>query len=122
MGEYFRLGVKGEGYAFFSPDSYKNDELIIGSSPRRTISGKLRRDVITTKRQITLTFSYMSELEVAALHSQFEKNILMGKDLTLFDDLEGEYLVAWGQQNFGLSDRAQTEVTYWSGTILLEEV
>lgn len=119
---YFRLGVKGEGYAFFLPDSYKNDEQIIGSTPRRTISGKLRRDVITTKRQITLGFSYMSELENATLYAQFEKNIKQGKDLTFIDDQNKEYLVSWGQQNYGLADRAQAEEVYWSGTITLEEV
>ena len=119
---YFRLGVRGEGFAFLLPDSYKNDEQIIGSQPRRTISGKLRRDVITTKRQITLTLSYISELECANLYVQFEKNIKQGKDLTFIDDQGKEYLVAWGQQNFGLSDRAQAEEVYWSGTIMLEEV
>lgn len=119
---YFKLGVKGEGYAFLLPDSYKNDEQIIGSSPRRTISGKIRRDVITTKRQITLSFSYISELENLALYSQFEKNIKQGKDLTFIDDQDEEYLVAWGQQSYGISDRAQTEDVYYSGSIMLEEV
>lgn len=119
---YFRLGVKGEGYAFFLPDSYKNDEQIIGSQSRRTISGRLRRDVITTKRQITLGFSYMSELENANLYAQFEKNIKDGKDLTFIDDTGNEYLVGWGQQNYGLADREKAEDVYWSGTITLEEV
>jgi len=119
---YFRLGVKGEGYAFLLPDSYRNDEQIIGSQPRRTISGRLKRDVITTKRQITLTFSYIGELENAGLYAQFEKNIHEGKDLTFIDDQGLEYLVAWGQQNYGLSERMQTEEVYWSGTIILEEV
>lgn len=119
---YFRLGVKGEGYAFFLPDSYKNDEQIIGSQPRRTISGRLKRDVITTKRQITLGLSYMTELENAGLYAQFEKNIREEKDLTFIDDQGKEYLVAWGQQNYGLADRGQAEEVYWSGTIILEEV
>lgn len=119
---YFKLGVKGEGYTFFLPDSYKNDEQIIGSQPRRTISGKMRRDVITTKRQFTMSLSYMSELENLNLYIQFEKNIKQGKDLTFIDDLGEEYLVAWGQQNYGLADRAQSEEVYWSGTIVLEEV
>lgn len=118
----FRLGVKGEGYAFFLPDSYKKDEQIIGTQPRRTLSGKMKRDVLTTKYQITLTFSYISELECANLYAQFEKNIKQGKDLTFIDDQNKEYSVMWGQQNFGLSDRAQTEEIYWSGTIMLEEV
>jgi hypothetical protein len=122
MANYFKLGVKGEGYAFFLPDSYKNDEQIIGSQLRRTLSGKAKRDVITTKRQITLGFSYMTELETANLYAQFEKNIKQGKDLTLFDDQNREYLVMWGQQNFGLSDRNQSEEIYWSGSIILEEV
>jgi hypothetical protein len=119
---YFRLGVKGEGYAFFLPDSYRNDEQIIGSQSRRTLGGKLRRDVITTKRQITISLSYISELENATLYAQFEKNIKFGKDLTFIDDQGLEYLVAWGQQNYGLADRAQAEDVYWSGTIVLEEV
>lgn len=119
---YFRLGVKGEGYAFFLPDSYKNDEQVIGSTSRRTISGKLRRDIITTKHIITLGFSYMSKLETANLYAQFEKNIKEGKDLTFIDDENKEYLVAWGQPSFGLSDRGQAEEIYWSGAITLEEV
>lgn len=119
---YFRLGVKGEGFAFFQPDSYKNDEQIIGSQTRRTISGKLKRDVITTKRQFVLGLSYISELENANLYAQFEKNIKQGKDLTFIDDEGKEYLVAWGQQNYGLADRAQSEEVYWTGTITLEEV
>lgn len=119
---YFKLGVKGEGYAFFLPDSYKNDELIIGTTPRRTLSGRMKRDVLTTKRQITITLSYISELENANLYVQFEKNIHDEKDLTFIDDQDNEYLVMWGQQNYGLADRAQSSEVYWSGTILLEEV
>ncbi|QJT70401.1 hypothetical protein [Microcystis phage MaeS] len=119
---YFKLGVKGEGYTFFLPDSYKNDEQIIGTTPRRTISGKYRRDVITTKRQFTLVFSYMTELEVATIYAQFEKNIKLGKDLTFIDDQGKEYLVGWGQQNFGLNERTQSSEVHWSGTIVLEEV
>ena len=111
---YFRLGVKGEGYAFFYPDSYKKDEQIIGSTPRRTISGRYSRDVITTKYQFTLTFSYLTELENA--------NIKEGKDLTFIDDQGNEFTVSWGQQNYGLSDRVQASEVYWSGTIVLEEV
>lgn len=120
--QHFRLGVKGEGYAFFLPDSYKNDEQIIGSQPRRSISGKLKRDVITTKHQITLGLSYMTELENAGLYAQFEKNIKQGKNLTFIDDQGKEYLVAWGQQNYGLAERGQVEEVYWSGSIMLEEV
>lgn len=119
---YFKLGVQGEGYAFFLPDSYKNDEQVIGSAPRRTISGKLRRDVITTKRQITVTLSYISELENATLYAQFEKNIKQGKDLTFIDDSGATFIVAWGQQNYGLGERGQTENITWSGTIVFEEV
>lgn len=119
---YFKLGVQGEGYAFFFPDTYKNDEQIIGSQSRRTISGKLKRDIITTKRQITLGISYITELENAMLYAQFEKNIKQGKDLTFIDDQNKEYLVLWGQQNYGMAERAQAEEVYWSGTIMLEEV
>ena len=118
----YKLGVKGEGYAFFLPDTYNKDEQIIGNTPRRTISGKLKRDVITTKFRFTLTFSYVSELECASLYSQFEKNIKEGKDLVFIDETGDEYVVCWGQQNFGLADRTQTEDIYWNGTIVLEEV
>lgn len=119
---YFRLGVKGEGYAFFYPDSYKKDEQIIGSTPRRTISGRYSRDVITTKYQFTLTFSYVTELENANLYAQFNNNVKEGKDLTFIDDQGEEFMVSWGQQNYGLSDRVQASEVYWSGTIVLEEV
>jgi len=119
---YFRLGVKGEGYAFFLPDSYNNDEQIIGSQARRSISGKLKRDVIATKRKITMNMSYITELECASIYAQFEKNVKNGKDLTFIDDQGKEFLVSWGQQNFGLAERAQTEEVHWSGTIVLEEV
>lgn len=119
---YFKLGVNGEGFAFFVPDNYNRDVQVIGNAPRRTINGSLKRDVITTKRIVSLTFSYVTELECATLYAQFEKNINEGKNLTFVDDRGETIIVAWGQQNFGLNDRAQTEDVHWSGTIVLEEV
>lgn len=118
---YFKLGVNGEGYALFVPDSYSKDEKIIGSSIRRTISGKAKRDIITTKHTFSLEFDEVTDKVVAILYAQFEKYVREGKELTFVDDEGKSYKVHWGD-NFGLTDRSKNEHLLWSGTITLEEV
>jgi len=120
--DQFKLGVKGEGYAFFLPDSYSKDTKVIGGQMRRTISGKAKREIIATKKVFVLGFTFLSADETAALYEQFDKNIEQGKDLTFADDDGIEYTVMFSTDNFGISDRQSNEETYWSGTINLEEV
>lgn len=122
MAEWFKLGVEGEGFIFFLPDSYSNREVILGSGIKRSISGRARRDVIATKNMISLTFDYATEDETANLYELFNRNIKRGQVLKFVDDEEKEYNVIWGGDSFGLSDRVQAEDIYWSGTIELEEV
>jgi hypothetical protein len=119
---YFKLGVKGEGYAFFLPDSYNKETKVIGGQMRRTISGKAKRDIITTKKVFSMGFTYLSADETAALYEQFLKNIEDGKDLTFADDEGVEYTVMFAGDSFGISDRQSDEDIFWSGTINLEEV
>lgn len=119
--DYFKLGVVGEGYALFLPDSYNKSEKVIGSGIRRTISGKAKRDIITTKHTITLGFENINSLEVANLYAQFDKNINMGKNLTFIDDEGNSFLVMWGDA-FGIEERGKFEEIYWSGSIILEEI
>jgi hypothetical protein len=120
--DMFKLGVKGEGYAFFLPDSYNKDTKVIGGQMRRTINGKAKRDIITTKKVFALSFTYLTADETVAIYAQFEKNILDGKDLTFADDEGIEYTVMFSTDSFGISDRQAKEEVYWSGTINLEEV
>jgi hypothetical protein len=120
--DHFRLGVKGEGYAFFLPDSFNKDTKIIGGQIRRSISGKAKRDITTIKKVFSMGFTYLSADEVAAIYEQFLKNIEDGKDLTFIDDEGNEFTVMFGGDNFGISDRQADEDIYWSGTINLEEV
>lgn len=118
---YFKLGVDGEGYTFFVPSSYSNDEKVLGSGIRRTINGTAKRDIITTKRSISLGFENLEDIEVANLYAQFEKYVRQGKKLSFFDDKGNKYFVHWGD-NFGISERQKNETILWSGTINLEEV
>jgi hypothetical protein len=118
---YFKLGVQGEGFSLFFPDSYSKDKKIIGSGIRRTISGKGKRDIVTTKSTINLGFEAASELETASLFAQFEKQVEQGKELTFIDDEENSFIVLWSD-NFGLSERIKGSEVHWSGNIVLEEV
>lgn len=118
---YFRLGVAGEGFSLFTPDSYNKSEKVIGSGIRRTISGKAKRDIITTKHTLSLGFENINDLEVANLYAQFERNVRQGKNLTFIDDEGNTFLVMWGE-GFGIDERAKHDEIYWSGTIVLEEI
>lgn len=118
---YFKLGVEGEGYAFFLPDTYRKPIKVLGSGIRRSINGTARRDVTAKKYMFELGFEYVSEQEYLNLLAMFEKNIDEGKNLTFVDD-EGTYTVIWGSDGFGLDDRKQDNQIYWSGTIFLEEI
>lgn len=118
---YFKLGVQGEGFAFFLPDSYRKPLKVLGSGIRRSINGKAKRDVISKKYMFELGFDYLSEKEYRNFLEIFKKNIDEGKNLTFIDD-EGTYTVIWGSDGFGLDDRKQDDEIYWSGTIFLEEI
>lgn len=117
----FKLGVKGEGFFFFLPDSYNKDTKIIGNQLRRTINGKASRDVTALKKNVALTFEFLDVDETAALYELFLRNIEDGKVLT-FGDEEEEFDVIWASDSFGINDRKANEDIYWSGTITLEEV
>lgn len=120
---YFRLGVKGEGgFFFFLPDSYRKPIKILGSGIRRTISGKAKRDIITTKTSFELGFEFLGEKEYLNLYKLFDENINKGKDLVFIDDEDGEYDVVWGSDTFGLDERIKNEEIHWAGTIFLEEI
>ncbi|AKQ08210.1 hypothetical protein PP655_gp018 [Bacillus phage PBC4] len=121
MTDYFKLGVDGEGYAFFIPSSYSKPEKILGSGTRRTISGKGKRDIVTTKSSFTLGFESLDVDEVANLYTQFEKYSKQGKNLSFFDDSGKKYFVHWGEE-FGINERIKNGVELWSGSITLEEV
>ncbi|AGY48343.1 hypothetical protein Slash_54 [Bacillus phage Slash] len=120
--DQFKLGVKGEGYAFFLPDSYNKDTKVIGGQMRRSISGKAKRDIITTKKVFSLGFTFLSADETAAIYEQFLKNIEDGKNLTFADDEGVEYTVMFANDSFGISDRQAADEVFWSGNINLEEV
>jgi len=117
---YFQLGVEGEGFIFFLPDTYRKPIKVLGSGIRRSISGTARRDVTAIKRTFELGFNDLSHAEYLNFFEMFNKNINEGKALTFIDD-EGTYTVTWGSDGFGLDDRVQDEEIYWSGTIVLEE-
>jgi len=118
---YFKLGVEGEGYAFFLPDSYRKPVKVLSSGIKRTISGKAKRDIIARKYNFEMSFEYLTQREYIKLFEMFKKNVDEGKDLIFTDD-EGTYTVLWGSDGFGLDDRKQDEEIYWSGTIILEEI
>ena len=118
---YFKLGVVGEGYAFFLPDSYRKPLKVLGSGIRRSINGTAKRDVVAQKYMFELGFEHLTHNEYTNFLQIFNKNISEGKDLTFVDD-EGTYLVTWGSDGFGLDDRQQDEEIFWSGTIFLEEI
>ena len=121
METYFKLGVQGEGFAFFLPDNYTKYKQIIGSEVRRSINGKAHRDVITVKHTYELSFDFLSDDEYKNFALLFLKN-MNGQDLIFVDD-EGEmFNVMWGSDSFGLSSRVQFDEVYWSGTISLEEI
>lgn len=121
MAGYFKLGVDGEGYAFFIPSSFSKPEKILGSGTRRTINGKAKRDIITTKHTFTLGFESLTVDEVANLYAQFEKYAKQGKKLSFFDDNDNKYFVHWGEE-FGINERQKNGIELWSGSITLEEV
>lgn len=118
---YFKLGVQGEGFVFFLPDSYRKPLKILGSGIRRSINGTAKRDVVATKYTFELGFDYLSEKEYLNFMQIFRKNNEEGKDLTFVDD-EGTYTVLWGSDGFGLDERKPDEEIYWSGNIILEEI
>jgi hypothetical protein len=118
---YFKLGVQGEGFAFFLPDSYRKPLRVLGSGVRRTINGTAKRDVVAKKYTFELGFNYLSQKEYLNFLEVFSKNIDEGKNLTFVDD-EGTYTVIWGSGGFGLDDRLQDDEIFWSGTIILEEI
>lgn len=117
----FKLGVEGEGFFFFLPDSYNKDLQVFGSGVRRSINGTGRRDITGKKYIFQMTFEWASALDSANLFALFTKNIDEEKVLT-FEDDSGSYQVMWGGNNFGLSERKQSVDEYWSGTIILEEI
>lgn len=121
MAGYFKLGVDGEGYAFFLPSSYNKAEKILGSGTRRTINGTAKRDIITNKNTFSLGFESLDEDEVANLYIQFEKYSKQGKKLSFFDDKDNKYFVHWGEE-FGINERQKNGTELWSGSITLEEV
>jgi hypothetical protein len=121
MAGYFKLGVDGEGYAFFVPSSFNKSEKILGSGIRRTINGTAKRDIITTKHGFSLGFEFLDEDEVANLYTQFEKYSKQGKKLSFIDDHGNKYFVHWGEE-FGINERQKNGVELWSGSITLEEV
>lgn len=118
---YFKLGVQGEGFTFFLPDSYRKPIKVFGSGIRRSISGVAKRDVTVRKYTFEMGFEYMTQREYLNFFEMFKKNVDEGKNLTFIDD-EGTYTVLWGSDGFGLDERKQDDDIYWSGTILLEEV
>lgn len=120
MGGYFKLGVDGEGYAFFFPSSYNKSEKILGSGTRRTINGTAKRDIITNKMAFSLGFDSLDEDEVANLYTQFEKYSKQGKKLSFIDDHDKKWFVHW--EEFGINERLKNGIELWSGTIQLEEV
>jgi len=118
---YFKLGVEGEGFVFFLPDTFKKPLKILGSGIRRSINGTARRDVVATKHMFELGFDFLSESEYQNFLHVFHKNVTEKKDLTFVDD-EGTYTVMWGSDGFGLDERKQDSEIFWSGVIMLEEI
>lgn len=121
MSEYFKMGVDGEGFAFFIPDSYSITKMTLGSGIRRSINGKAHQDVVAIKHKIDMSFSLLNKSEFQNFASLYLRNVEDGMDLRFIDDEENEYVVMWSG-DFNINERVQDEEIYWNGTITLEEI
>lgn len=118
---YFKLGVQGEGFTFFLPDSYKKSVKTLGSGVKRSINGKAKKDVIRNINTFEIGFDYLPDREYLNLYEMFRKNTEEGKDL-IFEDDQDSFIVLWGADGFGLDDRKQDDEIFWSGVMILEEI